>query len=327
MKIGKVETRNNVILAPMAGVTTAAFRTLALEHGAGMVYAEMVSDKGLAYANNKTLEMIEVDAKEHPIAMQVFGSSPDTILEAAKLIESRSQADIIDVNMGCPVQKIIKAGSGSALLKNPDKIYEIVKTLVDNISLPVTVKIRAGYDHSSINCDKVSKLIEQAGAKAICIHGRTRSDMYNGSANLDYIKMVKEAVSIPVIGNGDIKDVTSALKMKNETGCDALMIGRAACGNPWIFEEINTFLTTGEIIERPTKQAIIETMLEHTKRLITLKGEHVALVEMRTHAAWYLKQLIGTKNYRQQVVSVSSFEALERLAVEIINNDLIYVKR
>ncbi len=327
MKIGNIETKNNVLLAPMAGVTTAAFRTLCLEHGAGMVYAEMVSDKGLAYSNNKTLEMIEVDETEHPIAMQVFGSSADTILEAAKLIEKKSNADIIDINMGCPVQKIIKAGSGSALLKTPDKIYEIVRTLVDNVSLPVTVKIRAGFDHSSINCDKVAKLIEKAGAAAIAIHGRTRSDMYNGLANLDYIKMVKEAVSIPVIGNGDIKDLPSAMKMKAETGCDALMIGRAACGNPWIFNEINSYLETGNIIERPTKKEIMETMLEHTRRLITLKGEHVALVEMRTHAAWYLKQLIGTKSYKQLVVSVSSFDELTNLAEEIINNDFIYVKR
>lgn len=327
MKIGNVETKNDIILAPMAGVTTAAFRTICLEHHAGLVYAEMVSDKGLVYANNKTLEMIEVEKNDHPIAMQLFGSSADSILAAAKLIEKNSQADIIDLNMGCPVQKIIKAGSGAALLKTPDKIYTIVKTLVDNISLPVTVKIRAGFDHSSINCDKVSKLIEQAGAKAICIHGRTRSDMYNGNANLDYIKMVKETVSIPVIGNGDIKDIESALKMKNETGCDALMIGRAACGNPWIFDELSSFFATGTIIERPSKKDIMQTMLVHTERLITLKGEHVALVEMRTHAAWYLKQLVGTKKYREQIVTVTSYQELVNLATEIINNDLIYVKR
>lgn len=327
MKIGNVETKNNIFLAPMAGVTTSAFRTLCLENNAGLVYAEMVSDKGLSFENNKTLEMIEIWDSEHPISMQVFGSNPDTILKAAKMIESRSDVDIIDVNMGCPVQKVIKAGSGSALLKDPDKIYTIIKTLTDNISKPVTAKIRAGFDHSSINCDIVAKQIEKAGAKAIAIHARTRSDMYTGYANLDYIKMVKEAVAIPVIGNGDIKDIESASKMFNETACDAIMIGRAACGNPWIFNEINTFLNTGNIIERPTKEQIIETMLEHTKRLITLKGEHVALVEMRTHAAWYLKQLIGTKMYKPLVVSVKTYQELEQLGKEIINNQNIIVKR
>lgn len=327
MKIGNVETKNNIFLAPMAGVTTSAFRTLCLENNAGLVYAEMVSDKGLSFENNKTLEMIEIWDNEHPISMQVFGSNPDTILKAAKMIESRSDVDVIDVNMGCPVQKVIKAGSGSALLKDPDKIYTIVKTLTDNISKPVTAKIRAGFDHSSINCAYVAKQIEKAGAKAIAIHARTRSDMYTGYANLDYIKMVKEAVEIPVIGNGDVKDIESASKMFNETSCDAIMIGRAACGNPWIFNEINTFLNTGTIIERPTKEQIIETMLEHTKRLITLKGEHVALVEMRTHAAWYLKQLIGTKMYKPLVVSVKTFQELEQLGKEIINNQNIIVKR
>ena len=292
MKIGNLVTKNDIFLAPMAGVTTSAFRTICLEHGAGLVYAEMVSDKGLSYENNKTLEMIEIWEDEHPISMQVFGSDEKTILTAAKLIEERSNVDIIDVNMGCPVQKIVRAGSGSALMKTPDKIYTIVKTLTDNINKPITVKIRTGWDNSSINCVEVAKLIEKAGASAVAVHGRTRSQMYTGEANLDYIKAVKEAVSIPVIGNGDIKDVESAVRMKEYTGCDALMIGRASCGNPWIFDQLNEYFTNSNIIEKPTKDEIINTMIDHTKRLITLKGEHVALVEMRTHAAWYLKQLI-----------------------------------
>lgn len=326
MKIGNVVTKNNIFLAPMAGVTTSAFRTLCLEHGAGLVYAEMVSDKGLSYENNKTLEMIEIWDEEHPISMQVFGSDEKTILTAAKLIEERSNVDIIDVNMGCPVQKIVRAGSGSALMKTPDKIYTIVKTLTDNINKPITVKIRTGWDNSSINCVEVAKIIEKAGASAVAVHGRTRAQMYNGNANIDYIKEVKEAVSIPVIGNGDIKDIESAVKMIEHTNCDAIMVGRAACGNPWIFEQLNEYFTNGKIIEKPTKEEIIDTMLDHTKRLITLKGEHVALVEMRTHAAWYLKQLIGTKSYKPKVVSVSSFEELLLLAEEIKNNQLIYPK-
>ena len=326
MKIGNLVTKNDIFLAPMAGVTTSAFRTICLEHGAGLVYAEMVSDKGLSYENNKTLEMIEIWENEHPISMQVFGSDENTILTAAKLIEERSNVDIIDVNMGCPVQKIVRAGSGSALMKTPDKIYTIVKTLTENINKPITVKIRTGWDNSSINCVEVSKLIEKAGASAVAVHGRTRSQMYTGEANLDYIKAVKEAVSIPVIGNGDIKDVESAVRMKEYTGCDALMIGRASCGNPWIFDQLNEYFTNNKIIEKPTKEEIINTMIDHTKRLITLKGEHVALVEMRTHAAWYLKQLIGTKQYKAKVVSVSNFQELLLLAEEIINNDTIYPK-
>ena len=326
MKIGNIETKNNIFLAPMAGVTTPAFRTICLEKQAGLVYAEMVSDKGLCYENNKTLEMLDVWENEHPIAMQIFGSTVETMVKAAKMVDQNSKADIIDINMGCPVQKVVKAGSGSELLKDPNKIYDIVSAIVENVKKPVTVKIRLGWDHNSINCVEVAKLIEKAGAKAIAVHGRTRSDMYNGTSNLDYIKQVKEAVKIPIIGNGDIKDIESAKKMFEYTGCDAIMIGRAACGNPWLFSKLNAYFSKGIIIDNPTKEEIISLMLEHARRLVTLKGEYVALVEMRTHAAWYLKQLIGTKKYRVDVVSVKSLEELEKLSKIIINDINVYSK-
>ena len=318
MKIGNINTKNNLILAPMAGVTTSAFRTICLEHGAGLVYAEMVSDKGLSYENNKTLEMIDIWENEHPISMQVFGSSPDTILVAAKMIEERSSADIIDVNMGCPVQKIVRAGSGSALMKTPDKIYSIVKTLTDNINKPITVKIRTGWDHSSINCVEVAKLIEKAGATALAIHGRTRSDMYTGSANLDYIKAVKEAVSIPVIGNGDIKDVESAKHMLEYTKCDAIMIGRGVLGNPWLIKEIDTYLRTVEIIDKPTYEEKIKMCYKHLDYLLKIKSEHIAILEMRSHISWYIKGIPYHKEIQSQCFKAKTKEEI----TEILDNYL-----
>lgn len=318
-KIGKVEAKNNLILAPMAGVTTSSFRKICLKHGAGIVYAEMISDKGLEYNNEKTLKMIEIDKDEHPIAMQVFGSSYETITPSVGKILERSNVDIIDVNMGCPVNKVIKGGSGSALLKTPEKIYDIVKSLKDNYDLPITIKIRAGWDSSSINCDHVAKLATSAGVDAIAIHGRTRAQMYNGTANLDYIKMVKDSTDKIVIGNGDIKDYASAKKMLDETGVDALMIGRASLGNPWVFEEIQKGFNN-EIIVKPTKEIIIETLLEHAKTLMDSKGEHIAMIEMRTHAGWYLKQIPGTKQYRPLIVSIKTMEELEKICKEILQN-------
>ena len=318
MKIGNLELKNNLILAPMAGVTTSAFRTICLEMGAGLVYAEMVSDKGLTYGNQKTFKMIEIEENEHPISMQIFGSNYKTITDAAKLILEHTNVDIIDVNMGCPVNKVVKNGAGSALLKEPQKIYDIVKSLKENVSVPVTIKIRAGFDHNNINCDEVTKLACLASVDAIAIHGRTRSDFYNGTANLDYIKMVKEASTVPVIGNGDIKSIESAIKMIETTNVDALMIGRASLGNPWIFKELNTYFTSGIVINKPTTEEVITMMLEHAKRLITIKGEHIAMIEMRTHAAWYLKQIPMTKQYRAAIVSIKTYEELQNLCQPLL---------
>ena len=318
-KIGKVIAKNNLILAPMAGVTTSSFRKICLKHGAGIVYAEMISDKGLEYNNEKTLKMIEIDPNEHPISMQVFGSSYETITPSVGKILERSNVDIIDVNMGCPVNKVVKGGSGSALLKTPEKIYDIVKSLKENYDIPITIKIRTGWDANSINCEEVTKLATKAGVDAIAIHGRTRSQMYNGFANLDHIKRVKDATDKPVIGNGDIKDYPSAKRMLEETGVDALMIGRASLGNPWIFDEIQKGFNN-ELIVKPTKEDIINTLLEHAQMLMASKGEHIAMIEMRTHAAWYLKQIPGTKQYRPLIVSIKTMEELKTICFEILQN-------
>lgn len=325
MKIGNIETKNNIFLAPMAGVTTPGFRTICIENNAGLVVAEMVSDKGLLYGNEKTYNMLDVWDNEHPMAMQIFGSDIESMTNAARVIDEKCTADIIDINMGCPVPKIVKNGAGSALMKTPDKIYDIVKSITDHVKKPVTVKIRLGWDHDSINCVEVAKKIELAGASAIAIHARTRSDQYLGTPKYEYIKKVKEVVSIPVIGNGDITDIESAQKVF-DTGCDGIMIGRAACGNPWIFNELATYFETGKIVERPTKDEIIDMMINHAQKLTLQKGEHIALVEMRTHAAWYLRNLIGTKNYKMQIVSVSSFKDLVQIANRVRQDPKVYLK-
>ncbi len=320
MKIGNVELKNNIILAPMAGVSTSAYRTICLEHQAGLVCTEMISDKGLAYENAKTLKMVEIKENEHPISMQIFGSDYKTITDSAIYLTKLSKIDILDVNMGCPVNKVVKNGSGSALLKNPMKIYDIIKSLKENLDIPVTIKIRAGWDQSSINCDQVALLASKAGVDAISIHGRTRSQLYTGVVNLDYIKMVKEASSVPVIGNGDIKDIESAQKMFDQ-GVDGIMIGRAAMGNPFIFDELTAYFNDGIILPKPPKEVVISTLLDHAKRLISDKGEHIAMIEMRTHAGWYLRQIPRTKPYKMAIVSIKTYEELEKICHCILQDN------
>lgn len=313
MKIGNVELKNNIIVAPMAGVSTSAFREICLDMGAGLVYTEMISDKALLYNNEKTLNMIRTSPKEHPISIQIFGSEVESLVFAAKFVSKHSDADIIDVNMGCPVNKVVKNGSGSALLKTPEKIYDIVRALKDNVRNPITVKIRAGWDTSDINCDKVAKLISSAGADAIAIHGRTRSQMYNGKVNLDYIKMVKEASSIPVIGNGDIVDIPSAIQMFEETHVDGIMVGRGTLGNPWLIKTLTNYFSTEETLIAPTNQEILDVLMRHAKSLVVEKGEHIAMVEMRTHGVWYLKQIKGTKIYRQAMIMIKTMDDLNKI--------------
>jgi nifR3 family TIM-barrel protein len=301
-KIGNLLIENQLILAPMAGVSNSPFRKLTRDFGAGLVFAEMVSDKGLMYDNEKTKKLLYMTDFEKPMAQQIFGSDLDTMVQAALYIDKNSNCDIIDINMGCPVPKVaIKAQAGASLMKNPDLIYDIVSEIVKKVSKPVTVKIRSGWDHHSVNAVLVAKKIEQAGASAITVHARTRSQGYSGHADLDVIKAVKEAVSIPVIGNGDVIDGPSAKYMLDYTGCDAVMIGRGALGNPWIFREINAYLKDGTIPPKPTHQELKEMMLQHLDSLVELKGERTAVLEMRSHGPWYLKGIEHASTLRKQL--------------------------
>ncbi len=320
-KIGNLQVNNRIILAPMAGVSNSSFRTLARRYGAGLVYAEMVSDKGLLHLNDKTLQLLYMTDYERPMAQQIFGSDLETMVDAAVYIDKHSNCDIIDINMGCPVPKVaVKAQAGASLMKDPDKIYKIVKTIVERVSKPVTIKIRAGWDGSSINAVEVAKKAEEAGASAIAVHGRTRSQGYSGTANLDIIKAVKDAVSIPVIGNGDVNDGPSAKHMLDYTGCDAIMIGRAALGNPWIFREIEAYLKDGTILKRPSNEEIREMMLLHLDTLIELKGEKIACLEMRSHGPWYLKGIPHASHLRAILSRTSTQEAFHKAVNEFFDS-------
>lgn len=306
-KIGNVEINNRIVLAPMAGITNKAYRIICKEFNAGLVYAEMVSSNGLDYDNEKTKSMLVVDKLEHPISMQIFGYDIPTMVKAAKDVEA-TDADIIDINMGCPVNKIIKAKAGSYLMKEPLHIYEMVKAIVENVNKPVTVKIRSGYDFDNINAVEVAKLIEKAGASAIAIHGRTKTQMYSGSADWDIIKKVKEAVNIPVIGNGDIKCANDANKMIEYTNVDAVMIGRACLGNPFILNEAYELVEHGNVIKRPSLEVIRSTMFKHYELLKELKCEKVAILEMRSQATYYVKGLKNNSAFKQAICLIKKEE-------------------
>ena len=300
-KIGNVEIGNKIVLAPMAGICNSAFRKIVKEMGCGLIYAEMVSDKALFYKSKKTQDMLYMEDVERPISQQIFGSDKTSFVVAAKYIEEVMHPDIIDLNMGCPVPKVaVRAQAGAALLKSPDKIYEIVKAVVEAVSVPVTVKIRSGWDDASINAVEVAKICESAGASAICIHGRTRSQGYSGKVNYDIIRQVKEAVSIPVIGNGDITDISSLQKMV-DTGVDAYMIGRGVLGNPWLIKQCVTYLESGVILDEPTYIEKIDMCLKHLDNLKELKNEHLAVLEIRSHVAWYLKGIPNSKEIKEKI--------------------------
>lgn len=300
-KIGNVEIENRIVLAPMAGICNAAFRKIIKEMGAGLIYAEMVSDKALFYKSKKTQDMLYMEEMERPIVQQIFGSDEESFVVAAKYIEENMHPDIIDINMGCPVPKVaVRAQAGAALLKNPEKIQKIVSAVVDAVHVPVTVKIRSGWDDAHINAVEVAKVCESAGASAICIHGRTRSQGYSGHVNYDVIRQVKEAVSIPVIGNGDIVDIES-LECMLATGVDAVMIGRGCLGNPWLIQQLVTYMETGKIIEGPTPEERIDMCLKHLSYLEQLKNEHLAVLEIRSHVAWYLKGLPNSKEIKEKI--------------------------
>lgn len=305
-KIGNIEIKNKVVLAPMAGVCNSAFRRIIKEMGAGLLYAEMVSDKALIYDNEKTKDMLYMTEEERPIAQQIFGSDKESFVEAAKIIENTMHPDIIDINMGCPVPKVaVKSQAGSALLKDPNKVYEIVKAVKDAVNVPVTVKIRSGWDSNSINATEIAKMCEKAGASAITVHPRTRSQGYQGNADWNIIKEVKECVNIPVIGNGDIKSCDDAKEMIDETGCDAVMIGRGTLGNPYLIKQIVHFFETKEHLPEQSPYEKMETCLKHFGYLLQIKPEKVAVLEMRTHGAWYLKGLPNGVNVKKKLYLIN----------------------
>lgn len=310
-KIGNFEMDNRVVLAPMAGICNSAFRLTVKEFGAGLVYAEMISDKGIVNKNEKTLSMLYIDERENPLSLQIFGGEKDTLVAAAKYVDQYTSADIIDINMGCPVNKIIKCEAGARWLLDPEKIYEMVSAVVDNVNKPVSVKMRTGWDDDHIYIVDNVRAVERAGGAAVAVHGRTRLQMYEGYANWDLIRQAKEAVNIPVIGNGDINTPQDAKRMLEETGVDAVMIGRAALGDPWMIYRTVEYLETGELKPEPTVQEKIDVCLLHFDRLTALKGEGIAVREMRKHASWYLKGIRGNGTARNMINQTESAQELK----------------
>lgn len=312
--------KGKVISAPLAGYTNIAYRKIMKEFGASLVYSEMVSSKGLMYDNEQTKAYINVTEEEKPVAIQLFGGEIEDMIIATKIVCANSTPSIIDINMGCPIRKVLKQGSGSELLKDPDKIYQMVKAVVDNSTVPVSVKIRAGYDHNSINCALVAKKIEEAGASLIAIHGRTKSDLYSGKVNLDFIKMVKESVSIPVIGNGDITTVEDAVRMIEYTNCDYVMVGRGAMGNPWLIRNIDNYFKGIKEEYVPTPMDKIKMIRYHYQELKKIKSEKIALLEMRSMAAFYMRGIDNIKKYRVQLNYIKDDKSFLDLLDELENN-------
>lgn len=316
-KIGNVKISNQIVLAPMAGISDSAFRRIAKEMECGLVVAEMVSDKAILYGSQKTIDMLYMKDEERPISQQIFGSDKESFVYAAKYIEQHMHPDIIDINMGCPVPKVAtRAQAGSALLKDPNKVYEIVKAVVDSVNVPVTVKIRSGWDEKSINALEIAKVVEKAGASAITVHPRTRSQGYSGKANWDIIKQVKDNVHIPVIGNGDIKTCYDAKKMLVETGCDAVMIGRGLLGNPWLIKECLDYLD-GKEVKEITIEERLDMILKHFNYLLDFQPEKTAVLKMRTHIGYYLKGIL--KEYKQRFMKITTKEEFINLVNEVRN--------
>lgn len=313
--IGKVKIKNQIVLAPMAGICNSAYRRICKEMGCGLIYAEMVSDKAITFNNQKTIDMLYMTEEERPIVQQIFGSDKDSFVAAAKYICQEMKPDIIDINMGCPVPKVaVRAQAGSALLKNPSKVYEIVRAVVQAVDVPVTVKIRSGWDLNSINAVEVAKVIEKAGASAICVHPRTRSQGYSGKADWSIIQQVKTAVNIPVIGNGDVKTPEDAKRMLEETKCDAVMIGRGVLGNPWLIRNAVNYLEGKATIDVDVSMRV-DMCLRHLKYLEHLKNERAACLEIRNHIGWYFKGIKGANDLKNKVYQTNSIRDI----IEILN--------
>ncbi len=312
LKIGNVEIKGKVICAPMAGITNLVYRKIAKEYGASLVYTEMISDKALCFNSENTYKMIELDEEEHPVALQLFGGEKEYLVKAVKII-NKTKADIIDINMGCPVPKVIKSQAGSYWLKDLQDSKEKIKAIVEASEKPVTAKIRIGWDSNSINVVETAKMLEEAGVSAIAVHGRTKAQLYTGKADLKYIKMVKENVKIPVIGNGDIRSIDDAILMLEETKCDAIMIGRGALGNPWLFSQINHYLNTGIRLEGPNFYDKLELCIKHAKELCKIKDETVAIKEMRTHACYYVKGMPNSTNLKNEINKIETYKDFESL--------------
>ena len=312
LKIGNVTLENNLILAPMAGVTDLPFRLLCKEQGAGLICTEMISAKAIYFKNKNTETLMEIDERERPVSLQLFGSDPDLMAEIARQIEPRN-FDILDINMGCPVPKVVNNGEGSALMKNPRLVHEIVSKVSNAIEKPLTIKIRKGFAEDCVNAVEIAKIAEDAGAAAVAVHGRTREQYYAGNADWDIIRKVKEAVSIPVIGNGDVDSPQKAEALVRETGCDGIMIGRAVQGNPWLFSQILHYQKTGELLPKPGMEEVKEMILRHAKMQLEYNGNYTGMREMRKHVAWYTTGMPHSASVRRMVNEVESYEQLEEL--------------